>query len=195
MAARIVHPTYAPVLPAWTGQDEATRPVLGAPRRLGRVACCLGPRAARATSRATGRPERWGPKAGRCRGKVPTGTIKKCAIPLRPRVRAGSQRTVCPNLAAAKPRLTPGLAAGSTYRVAVSFRLAGPRCQKRSMRDPPRARGRPRGGSACLGTLDRFCSDRSRMKKSSQPVTEERQAVRTAADAAPAAGRQPGVRL
>lgn len=58
----------------------------------------------------TGDPPRarGNPTAGRCRGSVPTGPMKKCAIPPRPRVRAGSQRTVCPRHGGTKPWLRHG---------------------------------------------------------------------------------------
>ena len=110
MAARIVHPTYALVLTAWTGQDEVPSgpswvpPSPGAGRLLPQVA-----RAARTTSK--GDP----PRARGTRGRVaavgtyPRERSRNARSRSAPRVEAGSERTVCPKRDGCKPRLIPGL--------------------------------------------------------------------------------------
>ena len=87
------------------------------------------------------------PRAGRPRRVAAVGTYPRNKASMRdpapPPAQSGIARTVCPDVAAA-PRLTPGFGSGSTYKVAVSFRQAGPRrCQKRS-----NARPAPGAGAA-----------------------------------------------
>ena len=76
-----------------------------------------------------------------------------------------------------------------TRRLAAASRRTGVRRSRRARPAPGRG-GRPRGGSACLGTLDPKLPS-GQLEDEAKLICAGRQAARTAADALPAAGQRP----